>query len=303
LVKPILDFFEITPNIILKTADEQPYQLASFSSHCLNELSSVIHQLQPDVILVQGDTSTAFMGALAGFYAKKPVIHLEAGLRSFSLKSPFPEEAHRIMIDQISSFLLAPTERALEHLRAENIEQPAWVVGNTSIDALRLGTQEAASESGVPPTGGRVVAIGLDTRTERWRHERPKVASLGGPPPKPLYKDVGDPVASGIAVAGGVVYFTTVASGKLLALDAATGEKLKEFDVGPVWSGPSVSRGRIYVGTGNTLLSPFDYEAFFPKKSTGVLHSFGLPGKDEVDRLGAGKEADAPAPANIDKRQ
>ncbi len=154
------------------------------------------------------------------------------------------------------------------------------------IDALRLGTQERAVESGVPPTGGRVVAISLDTKTERWRHERPKVASIGGPPPKPAYTDVGDPVASGIAVANGVVYFTTVASGKLVALDSATGKVLKEIDLGPVWSGPSVSRGRVYVGTGNTLFSPADYESFFPKKNTGVLYSFGLPGDDEITRLG-----------------
>jgi outer membrane protein assembly factor BamB len=133
-----------------------------------------------------------------------------------------------------------------------------------------------------------VVALSLDTRTERWRHERPKVASLGGPKPKPIYTNVGDPVASGVAVANGVVYFTTVASGKLVALDAATGEMLKEIDLGPVWSGPSVSRGRVYVGTGNTLFGPADFEAYFPKKYTGVLYSFGLPGADEVSRLGAG---------------
>jgi polyvinyl alcohol dehydrogenase (cytochrome) len=158
------------------------------------------------------------------------------------------------------------------------------------IDALRLATQESPAASGVPPTGGRVVALSPDTRTERWRHERPKVASLGGPPPKPSYKDVGDPVGSGIAVANGVLYFTAVASGQLVALDAATGAVLKELDLGPVWSGPSVSRGRVYVGTGNTLFTPSDAEAFFPKRYTGALHSFGLPGEDEVDRLGAGRE-------------
>jgi polyvinyl alcohol dehydrogenase (cytochrome) len=157
------------------------------------------------------------------------------------------------------------------------------------IDALRLASQERPAD-GVPPTGGRVVAISLDTRTERWRHERPKVAALGGPPPKPVFTNLGDPIASGVAVANGVVYFTTVASGKLVALDAATGNVLKEIELGPVWSGPSVSRGRVYAGTGNTLFSPADYEAFFPKKYTGVLYSFGLPGEDEVSRLGAGKE-------------
>jgi outer membrane protein assembly factor BamB len=166
------------------------------------------------------------------------------------------------------------------------------------IDALRLASQETPDVSSVPQyviehgpvSGGRVVALSLDTKAERWRHERPKVASLGGPPPKHVFTDVGDPVGSGIAVANGVVYFTTVASGKLIALDAATGEVLKEIGLGPVWSGPSVSRGRLYVGTGNTQFTPSDYEAYFPKKYTGVLFSFGLPGEDEVSRLGTGKE-------------
>jgi outer membrane protein assembly factor BamB len=158
------------------------------------------------------------------------------------------------------------------------------------IDSVQLATQETPAASGRPPTGGRVVAISLDARSERWRHERPRVASLGGPAPKPIFTNVGDPVASGIAVANGVGYFTAVASGKLVALDLADGRVLKEFDLGPVWSGPSVSRGRVYVGTGNTLFNPSPGEAFLPKSSTGVLHSFGLPGDDDVSRLGAGRE-------------
>ncbi len=158
------------------------------------------------------------------------------------------------------------------------------------IDALKLGSQEKAMESGVPPTGGRVVALSLDTKTERWRHERPRLATIGGPPPKSVYKDVGDPVASGIAVANGVVYFTAVASGKLVAVNASTGSLLKEIEIGPVWAGPSVSRGRVYTGSGNTLFGPGNYESFFPKNYTGVLYSFGLPGDDEVSRMGAGTE-------------
>jgi polyvinyl alcohol dehydrogenase (cytochrome) len=158
------------------------------------------------------------------------------------------------------------------------------------IDTVRFGTVEVQNDSGVPPTGGRVVAISPDTRTERWRHERPNVASVGGPKPTPVYSNVGDPVASGIAVANGVIYFTTVASGKLIALDATTGSLLKDIDLGPVWSGPAISRGRVYVGTGNTLFSPLDYESFFPKKYSGVLYSFGLPGDDEVSLLGSGKK-------------
>jgi hypothetical protein len=161
------------------------------------------------------------------------------------------------------------------------------------IDALRTASLETPDVSAIPPdilqhgpvSGGRVVALSLDTKAERWRHERPKVASLsiGGPQPKHVFTDAGDAVGSGIAVANGVVFFTAIASGKLIALDADTGEVLKEIGLGPVWSGPSVSRGRVYVGTGNTQFLP-------PQKDMGVLLSFGLPGEDEVSRLGAGKE-------------
>src|SRR5262249_5749682 len=102
------------------------------------------------------------------------------------------------------------------------------------IDALRLASQEKQAASIVPPTGGRVVALSLDTRTERWRHERPKVASLGGPKPKPIYTDVGDPVGSGIAIANGVVFFPTSPRCKLVALHAATLAVLREVELGPV---------------------------------------------------------------------
>ena len=99
---------------------------------------------------------------------------------------------------------------------------------------------------------------------------------------------MGDPVASGIALANGVVYFTTTVSNKLVALDAATGRALKEIDLGPVWCGPTVSRGRVYVGTGNELLLGED--GYFPKNPTGTVRSFGLPGEDEVSRMKSGNE-------------
>jgi outer membrane protein assembly factor BamB len=156
------------------------------------------------------------------------------------------------------------------------------------IDALQLGTQESLAKTGYP-TAGRVVAISPDTQEEHWRHERPKVASVGGPPPKPVLKNVGDPVASGLAVANGVVYFTTLMSSKLVALDASTGKKLSEIQLPPVWSGPAVSRGRVYVGTGNLVLPDPGFR-LGPIQSTGTLFSFGLPGEDEVSRLGGGKE-------------
>ncbi len=142
-----------------------------------------------------------------------------------------------------------------------------------------------------PPTGGRVVSIGLDASRENWRHERQKVKAVGGARGKPAFTDVGDPVGSGIALANGVAYFTTTVSNKLVALDASSGKALKEIGLGPVWCGPSVSRGRVYVGTGNVLFDPTNpAEAYFPKRLTGTLYSFGLPGQDEVGRMGSGDE-------------
>jgi glucose dehydrogenase len=159
------------------------------------------------------------------------------------------------------------------------------------IDILRLATNSDPRLRYFPPTGGRVVSISLDTTTENWRHERPKVAAVGGTKQKPAYSDVGDPIASGIALANGVAYFTTTVSNRLVAIDAATGMSLKEIELGPVWCGPIVSHGRVYVGTGNLLFAPSDpREAYFPKSTTGTVYSFGLPGDDEVSRLKSGDE-------------
>jgi glucose dehydrogenase len=160
-------------------------------------------------------------------------------------------------------------------------------VYTNGIDMLGLGTNHQQRKRFTPPTGGRVVSISLDTRKENWRHERPKVKAVGGTKDKPAFTDIGDPIASGIAVANGVVYVTTTVSNKLVALDAATGKLLKEIDLGPVWCGPTVSRGRVYVGTGNDLLSDGDC---FPKSPHGAVRSFGLPGEDEVSRMKSGSE-------------
>src|SRR4029077_9186980 len=164
-------------------------------------------------------------------------------------------------------------------------------VYTNGIDILRLATSMSPRERYFPPTGGRVVSISLDTRQENWRHEGPMVKAVGGTNEKPAFTDVGDPVASGIALANGVAYLTTTVSNKLVALDAATGAVLKEIDLGPVWCGPTVSRGRVYVGTGNLLFAPGNpQEAYFPKSAAGAVYSFSLPGEDEVSRMGSGGE-------------
>lgn len=158
-------------------------------------------------------------------------------------------------------------------------------VYTNGIDFLGLGTAADPRKRLALPTAGRVVSISLDAQKENWRHERPKVKAVGGTKEKPAFTNVGDPVASGIAVANGVAYFTTTVSNQLVALDTETGKVLKEIALGPVWCGPIVSRGRVYVGTGNELLAPGNpQEAYFPKSVTGAVYSFGLPGEDEISK-------------------
>jgi glucose dehydrogenase len=159
------------------------------------------------------------------------------------------------------------------------------------IDSIMMGTSANPKARSHPPTGGRVVSISLDTGKENWRHERPKVKAVGGTEEKPAFTNVGDAVGSGLALANGVAYFTTAVSNNLVAVDTSNGKVLKEINLGPVWCGPSVSRGRVYVGSGNLLFSPLDpREAYFPKRLTGTVYSFGLPGKDDVSEMGKGDE-------------
>ncbi|ROT47764.1 non-hydrolyzing UDP-N-acetylglucosamine 2-epimerase [Candidatus Cardinium hertigii] len=105
----------------------------------LPQLDNMLKKLRPDVILVQGDTTTAFLAALAGFYAHIPVIHIETGLRTGNIYAPWPEEMHRCFIDKVSSYFFAPTHQAKNNLIKEGVSSDKiWVVGNTSIDAIRL---------------------------------------------------------------------------------------------------------------------------------------------------------------------
>jgi UDP-N-acetylglucosamine 2-epimerase (non-hydrolysing) len=103
------------------------------------KVPSVIEQVKPDVVMVQGDTTTAAMVALCSFNMKVPVAHIEAGLRSFNLAAPYPEECNRRIISVFSSYNLCPTESARKNLQREGAaEKTLFVTGNTVVDALRL---------------------------------------------------------------------------------------------------------------------------------------------------------------------
>ena len=106
----------------------------------LDKMDAVLKVARPDLVLVQGDTTTAFVGALAAFYRQIPVGHVEAGLRSYDLRNPFPEEANRRLIDGLSTLHFAPTPSARRNLLRENISSKnIFVTGNTGIDALQMG--------------------------------------------------------------------------------------------------------------------------------------------------------------------
>lgn len=136
LLDPLLTNLNIQVNHHLK--NDHGGTLHDSAASILIQMRSILMETKPDIVLVQGDTTTAFAAALAAFYACIPVAHVEAGLRTGQLDSPWPEEAHRCLIDRISTYYFAPTQQAQNTLISEGIApEKIWVVGNTSIDAVR----------------------------------------------------------------------------------------------------------------------------------------------------------------------
>lgn len=140
MLDQVLDFFEIKPDYDLNLMKDNQ-TLSDITVNVLKGMEEVITDFKPDLIFVQGDTTTTFVTALAGFYNKTKVAHLEAGLRSFNKYSPFPEEINRILAGHLSDFHFAPTENAYDNLINEGIKQNVFNVGNTVIDALFLGIE------------------------------------------------------------------------------------------------------------------------------------------------------------------
>lgn len=118
-------------------------QLSDLTSRLVEGLGQLLRRERPDLVVVQGDTTTALAGALAAFYEHIPVAHVEAGLRTGVLDNPFPEELNRCLIGRIARWHFAPTERAARHLRAEGIaEGQIFTTGNTVIDNLHWALAE-----------------------------------------------------------------------------------------------------------------------------------------------------------------
>lgn len=154
MLDQVLQTFEIVPDHDL--AVMVPNQtLAGLTAKVLEQADRVLLEVQPNIVLVQGDTTTAFAASLAAFYRNVPVGHVEAGLRTGDLRDPFPEEANRVLIDHLAQYCFAPTTMNRDALLAEHVnEKRIFVTGNTGIDALLI-------------TRGKVE----NRRPEEWRND------------------------------------------------------------------------------------------------------------------------------------
>lgn len=149
MLDQVLDLYELRPDVDLNIM--KPGQdLYDISTGILQNMKSVLRELQPDLVLVHGDTTTTFVSALAAYYEQVPVAHIEAGLRTKNIYSPWPEEANRRLVSAMSKFHFAPTNEAKKNLLREGIpEQSICVTGNTVIDALHWIEGRIRSESGL----------------------------------------------------------------------------------------------------------------------------------------------------------
>lgn len=136
MLDQVLETFQIKPDYDLNIM-KKGQTLAGVTTRALNGLEEVIKEVKPDIVLVHGDTTTTFAGALAAFYNQVDIGHVEAGLRTDNKYSPFPEEMNRQMVDRLTDMYFAPTENSKANLLKENIpKEKIYITGNTAIDAM-----------------------------------------------------------------------------------------------------------------------------------------------------------------------
>ena len=141
MLDSVLDIFKLKPQFDLDIM-EASQTLSTITSKCLLGLEKVFHEVRPDLVLVHGDTSTTFAGALAAFYQQIAVGHVEAGLRTWDRYSPFPEEMNRSMVGRLAELHFCPTPANRRNLEAEGVTEGVFVTGNTVIDALQTTVAE-----------------------------------------------------------------------------------------------------------------------------------------------------------------
>ena len=161
MLDQVMDVFGLTPDVDLSLM--RPNQtLGKLTARAIDAVDDYLNDYSPDMVLVQGDTTTVFSAALAAFYHKIAVGHVEAGLRTWNLSSPWPEEANRVLTSRLTSLHFAPTEGSRSNLMKEGVDELGiTVTGNTVIDALMIAIDKVRNE---PP-----VVEGLDRAViESW---------------------------------------------------------------------------------------------------------------------------------------
>lgn len=142
MLDQVLETFDIKPDYDLNIM-KQGQTLGDITTRALTGLERVIKECKPDIVLVHGDTTTTFAGALAAFYNQVSIGHVEAGLRTYDKYSPFPEEMNRQMVDCMTDMYFAPTDLSKNNLLKQNIdESKIYVTGNTAIDAMSTTVDE-----------------------------------------------------------------------------------------------------------------------------------------------------------------
>lgn len=142
MLQQVLDVFKVEPDYDLNIMKDGQ-TLYSITTNILEKMKPILEKENPNIVLVHGDTSTTFAASLAAFYSGIKVGHVEAGLRTYDLHSPFPEEYNRQAVSIVSDFNFAPTEQAKENLLKEGrCAEKIFVTGNTAIDALKTTVSE-----------------------------------------------------------------------------------------------------------------------------------------------------------------
>ena len=146
MLDQVLDAFHVVPDYDLSIMKDKQ-TLFDITTNILNSIKGVLEEVKPDVVLVHGDTSTTFVTALACFYLQIPVGHVEAGLRTYNIYSPYPEEFNRQAVSILSRYNFAPTELSKNNLLREGREESTfYVTGNTAIDELKTTVREDYSQ-------------------------------------------------------------------------------------------------------------------------------------------------------------
>ena len=159
LLSEVLDSFGIIPDHALSVMQREQ-SLSTLTCNVIESVTRVIESERPDLVLVHGDTSTALSAALSAFYCGVDVGHVEAGLRTYNIKSPYPEEFNRRAISLVAKYHFAPTERARANLLSEGVDESrVFVTGNTAIDAMRLTLRENYTHSTLDRLAGRRIIM------------------------------------------------------------------------------------------------------------------------------------------------